>query len=119
MRRGHAHLELNARRARAHAVRLLAAHGRIVLAELVRAGALEARDAAARARFGMGSIELVHRLHGTHEPGVELDVPGPPIAGWNERKSFRPRASCQTCWARVVTRASSSTRSFGSFTARS
>jgi hypothetical protein len=64
----------------------------------------EARDAAARARFGMGAIELVHRLHGTHEPGVELDVPGPPIAGWNERKSAADTVAIQDVWNGIAAR---------------
>jgi hypothetical protein len=64
----------------------------------------EARDAAAQARFGMGSIELVHRLQGTHEPGIELDVPGPPIAGWNERKSAADTVAIQDVWNAIAAR---------------
>lgn len=42
-----------------------------------------ARDAAARARFGLGFIELVHRLHGAPESAESAGWPDP-IAGWNE-----------------------------------
>jgi hypothetical protein len=40
-----------------------------------------ARDAAARDRFGLGHIDLVHRLHGAREPAGDAAWPEP-IEGW-------------------------------------
>lgn len=52
-----------------------------------------ARDAAARARFGISAIAVFHALHGTPEPPVELDAvhpgdPGDPAASLTRQKSL-------------------------------
>jgi len=64
----------------------------------------EARDAVARARFGMGAIELVHRLHGTHGSATELDAPGPAVAGWQDRSSAADTIAIQDVWNAIAAR---------------
>jgi len=40
-----------------------------------------ARDEAARARFGVGAVPLLHALHGSEAVAAAVDLP-PPIEGW-------------------------------------
>jgi hypothetical protein len=63
-----------------------------------------ARDAAARARFGCGAIELAHRLHGTPDAIGEYDVPGPAIDGWQARGPAIDSAAIQDAWNAIATR---------------
>ncbi|MEO6771585.1 MAG: hypothetical protein ABI467_01000 [Kofleriaceae bacterium] len=63
-----------------------------------------ARDAAARARFGIGAIALVHRLHGTDGPSTELDAPGPAIAGWHDKGAAVDATQIQDVWNAVAAR---------------
>ncbi|MEO8552074.1 MAG: hypothetical protein ABI678_18985 [Kofleriaceae bacterium] len=63
-----------------------------------------ARDAAALARFGVRSIELVHRLHGTHGPAVELDVPDRAVEGWHERAGALDPVEIQDVWNAIAAR---------------
>lgn len=64
----------------------------------------EARDAASVGRFGLRSIELFHRLHGTHGPQAELDVPGPQVEGWQERATALDAVEIQDVWNAIAAR---------------
>jgi hypothetical protein len=64
----------------------------------------EARDAAARSRFGMSAIELAHRLHGTSGPAAELDAPGPAIEGWQERGPVLDAVAIDDVWNAIAAR---------------
>jgi len=64
----------------------------------------EARDAASLGRFGMRSIELVHRLHGTHGPAAELDVPGPKVEGWQDKGVVLDAIEIQDVWNAIAAR---------------
>ena len=64
----------------------------------------EARDAASRARFGIGAIELAHRLHGTVGASAEIDAPGPKIPGWQDRTSAADTVAIQDVWNAIATR---------------
>jgi hypothetical protein len=63
-----------------------------------------ARDAAARARFGIGAIALAHRLHGTPEPQREHDAPGPAVDGWQARDVAIDATAIQDAWNAIATR---------------
>ncbi len=63
-----------------------------------------ARDAASRARFGMTAISLFHRLHGTPDPGVEIEEPGPMIEGWLERGPAIDAIAIDDVWHAVAAR---------------
>ncbi len=63
-----------------------------------------ARDEAARARFGMSAIDLLHRLHGTPEPPGEHDAPGPPIDGWQESGPALDASTITDTWQAIATR---------------
>ncbi|MFT3699700.1 MAG: hypothetical protein QM831_41510 [Kofleriaceae bacterium] len=67
-------------------------------------GLTEARNAAARARFGIDAIELVHRLHGTTEPIGDHDAPGERITGWMERDQPLDAQEIQDAWNAIHTR---------------
>jgi hypothetical protein len=62
------------------------------------------RDAIARARFGRGAIDLLHRLHGTTGARVELGAPGPAIAGWQERDVAIDPAQILDVWNALASR---------------
>jgi len=64
----------------------------------------EARDAAAKARFGIGAIALAHRLHGTQGATAEIDAPGPTIPGWQDRTSAADTVAIQDVWNAIATR---------------
>jgi hypothetical protein len=66
-----------------------------------------ARDAAARARFGCGAIELLHRLGGVPaEPRLEHEAPGPAIEGWQERDGrVLDAAAIHDAWLAIAARA--------------
>ena len=64
-----------------------------------------ARDAASRARFGCGAIEMLHRLHGSSGPPGDHDVAGPAIAGWNDRDGpLLDTAAIGDAWNAIATR---------------
>ncbi|HEY0255745.1 MAG TPA: hypothetical protein VGC41_29650, partial [Kofleriaceae bacterium] len=67
-------------------------------------GLTEARDAAARTRFGIGAVELSHRLHGTHEPPIAHDAPGPRVAGWMERDAALDAIEIDDVWNAIASR---------------
>jgi hypothetical protein len=59
----------------------------------------EARDSAARMRFGCRAIELLHRLHGVDVVAdVEPAKPGPQVAGWHERDADVEQAEISGLW---------------------
>ncbi|MEO8840847.1 MAG: hypothetical protein ABI591_08700 [Kofleriaceae bacterium] len=69
-------------------------------------GLAAARDQASRARFGIPSIELVHRLHGTHLE-VGLDAPdglSSAIAGWNDKTQPLDAVEINDVWNSIATR---------------
>ncbi len=63
-----------------------------------------ARDAAARARFGISAIDLAHRLHGTPGPAHDLDAPGAAIAGWHDRGPALDAVAIDDAWNAVAAR---------------
>ena len=70
-------------------------------------GALaSARDAAARARFDCGAIELLHRLHGTDTVPVTADPPepGPPVDHWQDRDGVFDPGAVDDAWQAIATR---------------
>ena len=69
-------------------------------------GLAEARDRASRARFGIPSIELVHRLHGTHlETGLDApDGLSPAIAGWSDKGQVLDAVEINDVWNSIAAR---------------
>lgn len=63
-----------------------------------------ARDAVARARFGCGAIELMHRLHGVTGARGEYDAPGPPIDGWHARGTPLGHDAILDAWNAIAAR---------------
>jgi len=63
-----------------------------------------ARNSVSRERFGMDAIALIHRLHGTPDPVVEIDVPGPLIAGWMDRGAAVDAVAIDDVWHAIATR---------------
>jgi hypothetical protein len=65
-----------------------------------------ARDQAARARFGLGAVELIHRLHGSRSGDAPNDLSGPPppVDGWSERGTRLPDALVVETWDLLATR---------------
>ena len=64
----------------------------------------EARNLMSRERFGMDAIALIHRLHGTPDPVVEIDAPGPMIAGWLDRGHAIDAVAIDDVWHAIATR---------------
>jgi hypothetical protein len=63
-----------------------------------------ARNAAARARFGVDAIAFLHTLHGTPEPPTEHDAPGPAIEGWQDRGASIDSTEIQDVWNAIAAR---------------
>lgn len=63
-----------------------------------------ARDAAARTRFGMRAIELMHRLHGVAPERTDHDAPGPAIEGWQARGPAIDHAAIVDVWNALASR---------------
>ena len=62
-----------------------------------------ARDGAARARFGLGAIELMHRLHGAGAAEPH-DAPGPAVAGWKDRDADVDQVAIVDAWQAIASR---------------
>jgi hypothetical protein len=62
-----------------------------------------ARDDAARARFGLAAIELMHRLHGAGAAEPH-DAPGPAIAGWKDRDVTIDQGAMVDVWQAIAAR---------------
>jgi hypothetical protein len=62
-----------------------------------------ARDDAARSRFGIGAIELMHRLHGAGAV-MPHDAPGPAIAGWKDRDAAIDHGAILDAWQAIASR---------------
>lgn len=62
------------------------------------------RDAAARARFGLSSIQLAHRLHGVNGARHDLGAPGPAIEGWHERDFAIDHTGIIDAWQAIAAR---------------
>ncbi len=63
-----------------------------------------ARDSIAEERFGLRAIELMQRLHGTPEPLVEIDAPGPMIEGWQDRGPAMDAIAIDDVWNAIAVR---------------
>jgi hypothetical protein len=63
-----------------------------------------ARNAAARARFGIDAIAFLHTLHGTPEPPPDFDAPGPAIEGWQARGAAIDPTEIQDVWNAIAAR---------------
>ncbi|NVB81072.1 MAG: hypothetical protein HOV81_21935 [Kofleriaceae bacterium] len=62
------------------------------------------RDAAARARFGLSSVQLAHRLHGVDATRHDHDAPGPAIEGWHERDFAIDHTGIIDAWQAIAAR---------------
>lgn len=62
------------------------------------------RDAAARARFGLSSVELAHRLHGVSGARHDHDAPGPAIEGWHARDVALDHTAIADAWQAIAAR---------------
>jgi hypothetical protein len=67
------------------------------------AGLAQARDSAARVKFGRGAIELLHVLHGAG-PARAHEPPGPAIAGWQDKGAAIDQATVLDAWQAIASR---------------